>query len=516
MSNNTIYPYGTGGTLPSSIGIINDLKTGGADKALSAEQGKIIGTKWDGMFRRVLFQNSTSADWKNGNVSNGVLITNYANRYLIIPELPEGVTELVVKRGTPPDTTYTLGVYGSLGGTTWTDLESFGTSGGENTYQIGSYDRLLLLLWDKPTTERAQQESIEITYEIPGVLADEDISNSPTGNEGKVAGINLVRSINAAVFRTYENPIIREDAPDPTVWDGDDGYFYLFSTGNLASAKMFRSANLIQWEKTGDAPFNADEAQKVATAFGQSTTDTSFWAPHVYKINPTTWNLYLSKPDNGGIAILTSNHPTRNYRYVTFLAHTAQAGQFIDAEIGVDLDGKTWMYTGGSKSIHRREMTADGLAWKDGSSFELCAGLETSTSREETYEAPYLYRRKGYWYLFCSSGRYNGNNYKIRVVRASSLGGTFVDRQGNYSTNGYAETVLVSNGTVLKNPGHDAQIFVDSNNDTWILYHCHWSGFEDSSTRGVCIDKIQWDNEGWPYVENGMPSLSHGVPAFFR
>lgn len=36
----TIYPFGTNGELPSSIGIINDLTTGGANKALSAEMGK--------------------------------------------------------------------------------------------------------------------------------------------------------------------------------------------------------------------------------------------------------------------------------------------------------------------------------------------------------------------------------------------------------------------------------------------------------------------------------------------
>lgn len=45
MANKTVYPYGTGGTLPASIGIINDLTTGGSDKALSAEQGKVIGGK---------------------------------------------------------------------------------------------------------------------------------------------------------------------------------------------------------------------------------------------------------------------------------------------------------------------------------------------------------------------------------------------------------------------------------------------------------------------------------------
>lgn len=42
MANKTVYPYGTGGSLPSNIGIINDLTTGGANKALSAEQGKVL------------------------------------------------------------------------------------------------------------------------------------------------------------------------------------------------------------------------------------------------------------------------------------------------------------------------------------------------------------------------------------------------------------------------------------------------------------------------------------------
>lgn len=43
MANTTIYPYGTNGQLPSSIGVINDLTTGGVDKALSAEMGKELG-----------------------------------------------------------------------------------------------------------------------------------------------------------------------------------------------------------------------------------------------------------------------------------------------------------------------------------------------------------------------------------------------------------------------------------------------------------------------------------------
>jgi len=49
MANTTVYPYGTGGSLPASIGIIDDLVTGGANKALSAQQGVVI----NGMFQSI-------------------------------------------------------------------------------------------------------------------------------------------------------------------------------------------------------------------------------------------------------------------------------------------------------------------------------------------------------------------------------------------------------------------------------------------------------------------------------
>lgn len=49
MANKTVYPYGTGGQLPSSIGLINDLTTGGVDKALTAEMGKQLKTDFDNL-----------------------------------------------------------------------------------------------------------------------------------------------------------------------------------------------------------------------------------------------------------------------------------------------------------------------------------------------------------------------------------------------------------------------------------------------------------------------------------
>ena len=50
MADKTVYPYGTTGNLPASIGIINDCKTGGANKALAAQQGVYLAGKIDKVF----------------------------------------------------------------------------------------------------------------------------------------------------------------------------------------------------------------------------------------------------------------------------------------------------------------------------------------------------------------------------------------------------------------------------------------------------------------------------------
>lgn len=79
MANKTVYPYGTEGTLPSSIGIINDLETGGVDKALSAEQGVVLNNQMKGylpldlwVFRR--YSGALAATGKWGTTTSNSFI----------------------------------------------------------------------------------------------------------------------------------------------------------------------------------------------------------------------------------------------------------------------------------------------------------------------------------------------------------------------------------------------------------------------------------------------------------
>ena len=66
MANKTVYPYGTQGTLPASIGVINDLTTGGADKALAAQQGVVLLGK---------MERDTAVDLSTMGIIHGVLVS---------------------------------------------------------------------------------------------------------------------------------------------------------------------------------------------------------------------------------------------------------------------------------------------------------------------------------------------------------------------------------------------------------------------------------------------------------
>ena len=65
MANRTVYPYGTGGSLPSGYPIVNDFVTGGADKALSAEAGK--------EFYQEVFGEPEEIDLSEYPVLNGII-----------------------------------------------------------------------------------------------------------------------------------------------------------------------------------------------------------------------------------------------------------------------------------------------------------------------------------------------------------------------------------------------------------------------------------------------------------
>ncbi len=58
--------------------------------------------------------------------------------------------------------------------------------------------------------------------------------------------------------RSFANPVIDTDFPDPTVLRAPDGYFYAYATqterdGRMVNIQVARSSDLVSWTYLGDA-----------------------------------------------------------------------------------------------------------------------------------------------------------------------------------------------------------------------------------------------------------------------
>ena len=107
---------------------------------------------------------------------------------------------------------------------------------------------------------------------------------------------------------TYQNPVLDEDFPDPTIIRAADGWYYAYGTqtkvkGQILNMQVARSRNLVHWELLADAlpqkPAWARQTQKL-------------WAPHVSEHAGRYYLYYSALPDGEDgycLAVATANDP---------------------------------------------------------------------------------------------------------------------------------------------------------------------------------------------------------------
>ena len=109
------------------------------------------------------------------------------------------------------------------------------------------------------------------------------------------------------------------------------------------------------------------------------------------------------------------------------------------------------------------------------------------------------------------------STYLVRVGRSKSIKGPYIDSNNRFLTMSgsganYGNLVLWAgvNNPDYSGPGHNS-IFLDEAGDYWIYYH-GWSKLDDWGTRHIFMDKLLWDEKGFPYVENYKPSFQEEKP----
>ena len=305
--------------------------------------------------------------------------------------------------------------------------------------------------------------------------------------------------------KTYNNPVIKYSLPDPTVIKAADGYFYLYATEDTHNVPIYRSKDLVTWRYAG-------------TAFTDATRPMDFvpngaiWAPDINYVNGK-YVLYYSKSEWGktwecGIGVAVSDRPDRGFHdaHKLFISSEVNIENCIDPFFIQD-DGRNYLFWGSFHDIYGVELTADGLAVKEGCTPQKIAG--------GLIEATMIVKHDNYYYLIGSAGSCcegAKSTYRLVMARSRDLFGPYVDRNGK-SAVGDNFSPLLNKSPEVYGPGHCSEFVQDDAGQTWVLYH----GFQASNVDGgrvTYLDRVQWGTDGWPQIKGMRPSTEAEVPVF--
>jgi arabinan endo-1,5-alpha-L-arabinosidase len=219
------------------------------------------------------------------------------------------------------------------------------------------------------------------------------------------------------------------------------------------------------------------------------------WAPKVFQHAGRTWVLYSISTfgkNRSAIGLASSDAPDGSeWRDDGLVVQSVATDDFnaIDPDLFVDRDGKLWMSYGSFwGGLRLTELDAKTLKPVGESTF--------IARRKGGIEAPTLVRRGDWVYLFasydlCCKGA--ESTYNIRVGRARSVTGPYLDRDGKGLMDGGATPLLAATGTRWKGPGHQDVV------GDWMMHHAYDT--ERGGKPHLRIAKLSWPADGWPVIQ---------------
>jgi arabinan endo-1,5-alpha-L-arabinosidase len=125
--------------------------------------------------------------------------------------------------------------------------------------------------------------------------------------------------------------------------------------------------------------------------------------------------------------------------------------------------------------------------------------LTDSLPGDAAIEAPFIFKKNGYYYLFTSFDyccRGPQSTYKMMVGRSKSVTGPYVDKAGTGLEQGGGTLVLEGDKNWF-GVGHNSVYTFDKTD--YLVFHGY-----DAADRGrskLRIEKLGWDSDGWPVVK---------------
>ncbi|RYY19044.1 MAG: hypothetical protein EOP41_10110, partial [Sphingobacteriaceae bacterium] len=304
---------------------------------------------------------------------------------------------------------------------------------------------------------------------------------------------------------TYTNPLINSDFPDPSViFVPGDGY-YAFGTHDefsptINNIQVCKSADMVNWSAPEGALTEAPTWAKNCN---------KYWAPQIVKVGDQYRLYFAAEPDTKDgmcLALAVSNEPhgfTDVGKPIAQLPGSTY--RMIDPCFFYDAkSGKNLLYYGSAhEPISVVEVDNDGysILSKPIDVLQPKPGVQYESLREGAFVT---YQEKYDRYLLWVSGdnTWVENGYAITVFWSD-------DPQKEFQP--IPQNLVLKPNERWDAPGQNC-IFTDTAGEDWIIYHAvdpkdRFVGNTRALKRQMCMDRIFYDEEGWPYIEGGSPTF---------
>ena len=302
---------------------------------------------------------------------------------------------------------------------------------------------------------------------------------------------------------------IQVEVHDPVLAKEGD-FYYAFSTG--PGITIYQSADRVNWRRVGRVfETEPDWAKSVAPGFNGH-----LWAPDIFEKDGRFYLFYsvsaFGKNTSGmGVVVSETLDPASpDYGWadqglVLQSVPNRDHWNAIDPAIVEDDAGNAWMSFGsfweGLKLVKldpSLTRVAEPQEWYSLAKRPADPGAPDASPGTGAIEAPYIFRKNDWYYLFVSFDlccRKGDSTYNIRVGRSKSVKGPYVDRAGKPLLEGGGTLVLEGNERWTA-VGHNSAYTIDGQD--WLVTHAYETA--DNHLQKLRILPIGWD-EGWPVVD---------------
>ncbi|MFZ6817930.1 arabinan endo-1,5-alpha-L-arabinosidase [Undibacterium sp. Ji22W] len=297
---------------------------------------------------------------------------------------------------------------------------------------------------------------------------------------------------------------------DPVMAQEGDTY-YLFSTG--PGITFYSSKNKIDWQLEGRI-FAGEPAWAKAAAPGFND---HIWAPDI-QFHQGRYYLYYSVSSFGknasGIGVTvnkTLNPRSPDYQWqdqgmVLQSIPGRDDWNAIDPNIINDSQGQAWMAFGsfwnGIKLVKLHEnwtALAQPQVWFTLAQRERLSFTPDASAGPAEIEAPFIFKKNDYYYLFVSWGlccKGEGSTYHVVVGRAKQVTGPYLDKTGRDMAKGGGSLLLQGNAA-WRGLGHNSAYHFGGKD--YLVLHAYETA--DKYLQKLKILEMQWNADGWPVVD---------------